>query len=534
MADLWKQIVSMFNSLSLARKITFVSVIGVTAAGLIFLIFISQRPQYQTLFSNLNPEDASSIVTKLKEMKVPYRIEDGGSRIAVASPLVYETRLTLAGEGIPQGGGVGFEIFDRTNFGATEFVQKVNYRRALQGELGRTIKQLAEVESTRVHIVIPERSLFTENQEKGKVSVVLKLKPGKNLSKKQIQGIVHLVSSSVEGITPSEVTVVDNYGRMLSDPYSENSVAHVSSTNLEYQKMVEKDMENRLQSMLERVVGHGKVTVGISTALDLKQVEKTEEKYDPDGAVVRSEQKIRDSETSSTMAAAGVPGVASNLPGGRADNLMSEGQPLSQKQHETTNYEISKVISKIVEPVGTIQKLTVAVLVDGTYGGPDKDGKKKYTPRSEEELQKITAIVKNAVGFNEDRGDRVDVVNIPFDLEEEVVSASLFEKYPWLPMAFKYSLPFVIVIMTFIFVLRPMTKWATQREGGVPEPVAVGAEQLPLSVTVGEVPEAPHYGELESGEVHESLQLRRKTVELAKSKPMESAFVIKGWLKEKT
>lgn len=525
---------NVFSSLSLSKKITLILVTGATVAGLMFAVTLSQRPDYQTLFSNLSSEDGSSVISKLKEMRIPYQIEGGGSRILVPAEKVYETRLTLAGQGIPQGSGIGFEIFDKSSFGVTEFVQKVNYRRALQGELSRTITQLAEVESARVHIVIPEKSLFSENQERGKVSVVLKLRPGRALTKTQVNGIVHLASSSVEGIATSDVTVVDNYGQMLSGA-NDNPTAQLSSSNLEYQKTLEKDLEARVQSMLEKVVGSGKVTARVSAVVDFKQVEKTEEKYDPDGAVVRSEQRGTDSSTGAAVASAGVPGVASNLPGGQSAATTALSQPSSQRQNETINYEISKVISKVIEPVGTLQKLTVAVLVDGNYGPADKDGKKTYTPRSDEDMQKITAIVRNAIGFNEERGDKVEVVNIPFGsaemaTEEATAAApSIIEKYPWLPLAVKYMVPLLIAIMTIIFVLRPLVKWATQGGGA-----AFSSEmaRTPLSVTVGEFPES-HVGELPENKYQDSIALRQKAVELAKGKPKESANVIKTWLKER-
>lgn len=535
MANPFNQIATMFNSLSLPRKITMIAVAGGTIAGLMFVVTLSQRPDYQTLFSNLNQEDASSIVTKIKEMNVPYKIEGGGSIILVPSEKVYETRLTLAGQGMPQGGGVGLEIFDKSSFGVTEFVQKVNYRRALQGELSRTIKQLSEIESVRVHIVIPEKSLFTESQEKGKVSVALTLKPGKTLAKNQVDGIVHLASSSVEGITASDVTVVDNHGRILSDKNNEDSVMQASNSNIEYQKMVEKDMETRIQSMLDKVVGSKKATAKVSAVVDFKRIEKTEERYDPDGAVIRSEQRLQEHNTGAAMASAGVPGVASNLPGGQNSISEAQGQaPSSQRQNETVNYEISKVVSRVIEPIGTVQKMTVAVLVDGSYGPAGKDGKKDYIPRSEEELQKITAIVKNAVGYNEDRGDRVEVVNIPFSSEEITEGTpaaepiSIMEKYPWLPIAVKYAIPFIVVIMTFVFVLRPLVKWVTQ--GGTGDSLGMG--QLPLSVTVGELADARQAG-LPEAQLQESLMLRQKAVELARIKPKESAGVLKSWIKEK-
>ena len=297
------------------------------------------------------------------------------------SSKVYDVRLQLASQGLPQGGGIGFEIFDKTSFGTTEFVQKLNYKRALQGELARTIMAMGPVEQCRVHLAIPEKSLFVREgeEERATSSVLVRLRSGKSLSGMQVDGIIHLVASSVEGLDSKDVTVVDTKGNVLSKPSGD--VAGMSASQFEYQGNYAKDIETRIASILEPVVGKGKVRAKVSAELDMSRVETTEEKFDPESQVVRSEQK--QTEKSSTVGASGVPGVTSNLPGKKAA-ASTPSQGSSEKQNQTVNYEITKVISRTVNAPGMVKKITAAVLVDGTYVAQQGSKEMKYVPRKEE------------------------------------------------------------------------------------------------------------------------------------------------------
>lgn len=530
-------ILDSIKALTLGQKITYVLVLGGTIAALLALTFWSQQPEYQTLFSNLSSDDASSIMAKLKDKKIPYKIEAGGSVISIPSEKVYETRLELAGEGLPQGGGIGFEIFDKTNLGMTEFTQKVNYKRALQGELSRTIKGLAEVQDARVHLVMPEKSLFVENEQKSRASVVVKLKPSKKLSQNQVQGIVHLVSSSVEGLEPSNVTVVNTMGQMLTKVSDADTAQAMTSSQMEYQKAFEKDIETRLQAMIEKVVGVNKVSASVSADIDFKRIEKTEERYDPDVQVVRSEQRSQEKSSGGGLVPAGVPGVASNLPAGQKGQTTA-GTALpstAQRQSETVNYEINKIISRTLEPTGTVKKLSVAVLVDGNYETvKDADGKeqKKYTQRSGDEIKKIEDLVKGAVGFTSERGDKVTVVNIPFETggvsaDEGAIAAeeSAFKEY--LPYAIKYGTAILLALLIIFFVVRPLTHGlGRQGEAGL----SVEAIQRALPGTVAEL-EAQFGGEKAITAGAPQVDVMQRLAELARQNPQQTAQIIRTWLK---
>jgi flagellar basal-body M-ring protein/flagellar hook-basal body protein (fliF) len=284
-----------FNNLPIGKRLGILVALAAGVAALVSVTLWTQQPDMQVLFANLAPEDAGAIVEKLKEAKVPYELGASGASILVPSAQVHDLRLQMAGQGLPHGGGVGFEIFDRSTLGMSEFVQKLNYRRALQGELARTIAQMPDVARARVHLAVPERRLFSADHDRPRASVVLSLRGSNALSRGQIQGIVHLVASSVEGLQPREVTVVDGNGRLLSEGNNGgDGPTRLTGSQLDYQRTLEKDIETRIQTMLERIVGNNKAVVRVSSVLDLRQVEMTEERYDPNGQVARSEQRTQE------------------------------------------------------------------------------------------------------------------------------------------------------------------------------------------------------------------------------------------------
>jgi flagellar M-ring protein FliF len=507
----------------------------------------ANRPVYQVLFSNLSPEDAGAITEKLKESKIPYEIGDSGS-VMVPEDKVLELRMTLASQGLPSGGGVGFEIFDKTSIGMTDFIQKINYRRALQGELGRTIGQLSEVEQARVHLAVPEKTLFSDNKEHTSASVVLKLRGGRTLTQNQIQGIVHLVSSSVEGLNPQNITIVDTNGNMLSRPSDDSYNGQTSNNQNEYQRGIEKSLEDRVQSMLERAVGPGKAVVRISSMLDFTQVETTEEKFDPDKTAVRSEQRSQENSSGSSGTTSGVPGVLSNLPNAKAENPKAAGgktgnSSQSNRTQETINYEINKTVNHILEPVGNLKKLSAAVLIDGNYEtikGTDGKETRKYVPRTEEELKKYTEIVKKAVGYSEERGDQVEVLSIPFESNVSINEAEppsgkfgkLFGSSAILPVI-KYMVAGITVLLIFILVIKPMLKTA----------MTPGGHAGNFSGAIGHGNSFPKVSELETvpslaasafqtGHISDA-HFKEEAIKLAKENPTQTAKLIKSWISEK-
>ncbi|MCK4466874.1 MAG: flagellar M-ring protein FliF, partial [Desulfobacterales bacterium] len=298
-----------FKSLTPSKRLSILVVAVVILISIVaFVLFVNQK-EYRTLFSNLSAEDAGEIVAVLQEKKIPYKVSSAGDSILIPAEYVSELRLNLAASGLPRGGGVGFEIFDNKNFGVTDFVQQLNYQRALQGELSRTINGLDEIQHSRVHVVIPKKSLFVEKQAKPTVSVIIKLKTGRRLQASQVEGIAFLVAGSVEGLSPEEVMIVDSGGNILSAARSGSQLSKRTDSQMEFQRNVEKNLANRIQTMLEKVVGEGKVVARVSAVLDFRVMEKTEESYDPEEPVVRS--LHRRSEKSSTPVRGGESTVSS-------------------------------------------------------------------------------------------------------------------------------------------------------------------------------------------------------------------------------
>ncbi|HUK42539.1 MAG TPA: flagellar basal-body MS-ring/collar protein FliF [Candidatus Acidoferrales bacterium] len=411
-----EQLVNFLNDLKemLARLLSFLSpqqkrliFIGLPLFGSLayagFMVF--DRLNYAPLYSNLSPQDGAAIIKELDEEKIPYSISGAGSVIEVPRGVIYQTRLRLAGKGVPAGGGVGFEIFEKTPFGASEFTQQVNYLRALQGELSRTINALSAVQSSRVHLALPARSSFLGPEEKPSASVVVDVRPGYHLSPDQVQGIVNLVASSVPKLSADKVTVIDSSGRPLKEIIP--AAATTEAERLDLLKLQhEQELEHRIETMLDPVLGPGKVVVRANVQINAQETQMTKEQFDPNNKVVRSQRQSMDDSGGKT---GGTPGVQANIPGGEATKVTQE--TASKRSSEIVTYEVGHTTSRISEPRGQIQKLSVAVLVDGKY---EKD---KYVPRTKEEMEVIKGMVKRAVGFDDDRGDEIEVANVAFKIQ---------------------------------------------------------------------------------------------------------------------
>jgi flagellar M-ring protein FliF len=500
------------------KKTAALAIIIISIAGALLLSSWIQKIDYQVLYSNLADDDAGKIVQELQDKKIPYKTGSGGT-ILVASDKVYDVRLQLAAQGLPEGGGVGFEIFDNTNFTTSEFVQKLNYRRALEGELSRTIRSLAEVQQCRVHLVVPDKSIFAFQQTKQDASaaVFISLKQGRKLNSGEVDGIIHLVASSVEGLSPENITVVDNKGELLQKP-NDDSMLSLSSSQMEFQHNYEKNMATKIISMLESVVGRGKVKAKISASFNFKKSESTEEKFDPEGVVVRSEQKNTEKTTSG--APAGIPGVSSNLPGGAAQQYAaSQGQ--SQKQDEMINYETSKTVTHVVESPVTLERLTVAILIDGIL--PSQQGSvenaKQYVQRSEEDVKFYEDIIKKTVGFTSDRGDEISVKVMPFKEMEAVDVQDVPKEYmPIILNVLKYLVPVAVALLFFLFVIRPLLKSLTAPSFRT---------QSAVAGTTGETGIEGNFMQ------QKELPLEKQVIDWANKNPQQAAVLVKGWLEEK-
>ncbi len=527
MFDWMKQILNRLKAQSVSMQIALVGGVVVLLVGLVTILVVSIGTSFEPLYYNLDPDDAAEVIQFLKKERIEYQLVDQGRVIKVPRKDVYETRLKLVGSDLPRG-GVGFEIFDKSNLGVSEFVQNINYQRALQGELARTIREIRQVESARVHLVIPKKSLFIDEQKEATASVILKMKPGNRLNREQVEGVMKLVAGSVEGLEPAQVTVLDTRGMVLSQEILQAADDKtMTARQLSIKRDYENGLEKRLRTMMGRVVGLQKVVVRVSASLDFSQVEKTEELYDPDQTAVRSEHLLSASNQKPAAAGQGVPGVASNVPGGTAPGQAGIGAaPGSRKDDQTRNYEVSKTVSHTLLPVGTVKNISVAVLVDGIYKEASKGQKPEFISRSDEDLLVYTNMVKKAIGFNKKRGDQVEVACVPFDtasMAEEVKAMKWAERYHLVMVVGRYVLLILGLLILYLKVLKPLLSFIGQQ-------LSASSQRTSAARGMGEMAE----------EVAEQVEIKKERTmmdqirDYARSNPDEVARIIKMWLKEQS
>ena len=391
-----------------------------TIGGVTFAALRGPTEDYAVLFAGLQTEDAAHVVAELKAQNALYRLDAGGTTIEVPAAKVHELRLAMASAGLPRGGGVGFELFDKQSFGTTSFVEQLNYRRALQGELARTVMSLDGVERARVHVAMPERSLYKDEDEPPSASVVVSLRPGHRLAAAQVRGVVQLMASSVPGLKPDRITLVDEAGSPLWSGEEMGSEAGAE---------IERTLARRVRDMIERVVGAGHASVVVTAELDESRQERTEELYDKDKAALRSESRSEE-RNDGTAGAGGVAGARGNLPGAAAPSAAGAADPGRLRLSETHNYELNHVVSRVVQPRSRLKRLHVAVLLDEAL---DKKG--KHMPRAADELAHITALARTAAGLEEERGDKLEVATAPFvDLGNDGTAGVAPPLLPrWLP-----------------------------------------------------------------------------------------------------
>ncbi len=522
-----KQIKTVFGSLPASKKISFAVLFLAVIGGFALIIFLNNRPHYRMLYSYISVEDLQAIKTKLEKEKIPYKLE-GTNSIAVPEDKIYQVRIMLASAGLPGGNITGFELFDKNSLGTTDFVQKINYQRALQGELARTIDEIPEVIESRVHLVIPEESLFIEDQKEPTAAVVLKLRPGSSLTSRQIQGIVHLLTCSVKGLKASNVSIIDAAGGTLYHKNQDESSVF-SDSQLEYKQTVEEALRKKIQGILERVVGPGHAVVQVSADINFKEVKITEESYDPDTVAIRSEQKVIEQANGTSLRPKGNPDSILNLQA----KLNATGRPRANsasRQRETVNYEINKVEKSILEKPGTIKRLSVAVAIDGKYKTQKtKNGKieKVFIGRPQKEMEHLKEIVKKAMGYDPDRNDQVEITNISFSTND-ITGELTPKKSKWLEMLKNYQkaiINVVVIALFFFFVVRPFLK-----QLGSLKP---SAEIPARSELAYEKPEALTEGamKLPSGEKEEE-DLKNEVANIAKTDPKRAADIIRKWVQE--
>lgn len=525
--EMLAQMLAVVKSLSLGQKILGAALIVLVVGGLLFVTSSGKEGDFKVLFSGLSQEDAADVVTRLKEQRSPYQLSADGTAILVPASQVYETRLLLAGEGLPRGGGVGFEIFNETSLGTTDFVQRLNYQRALQGELARTIRNFQAVEEARVHIATPKESVFIEDEKPATASISVKLRGREKLSQHEIQSIVNLVASAVPGLSTDHVTLVDTSGRLLYRKQPEGP-GILTGNQLEYQMKVEDGLRQKVETMLEEVVGVNRVRARVTAEIDTSVVDLTEENFDPEVQVVRSEQLLTENNRGGADPQ-GIPGVKGEL-ATFAEAGESTGGSGANRQNVTRNYEISKQVKRVQEKAGAVKRLSVAVMLDGTYEkAVDKDGNAslKYTPRTPEEMRYFDRLVRNAIGFSEDRGDQVEVASMPFAL------STLEEPEPdpldkWRSLAEWLARPvmtLLIILLVILFVIRPFFRLLT-------------AKQVESHRLAGVAERGGRQAAGEEGEEEELTLAPRGSTDqeriyrLAQSDPDRAADLVRRWLHE--
>jgi flagellar M-ring protein FliF len=406
------QLLKLLSSLSVKQRISLAAAAIAIAAGLWSFTQWNLERNFHPAYTGLSPEDAGAVTAKLREQGIEYRLDESGGTVKVASDKVAEARLRLASAGLPKTGRIGFELFDNTNLGLTEFAEQVNYRRAVEGELERSITTLAEIERARVHITLPKDSIFLESRQEAKASVVVKMRPRARLSEEHGVAICHLVASAVDRLSPSSVTVIDTDGNLLVKPRRSNGGSEASDGSLEVRQRVEQDLVKKIHATLEPLLGANNFQAEASVDVEIATSEQSEETFDPQKVVVVSSQKSED--TSAQALPSGVPGSASNLP--RPPARPANGGSGAQRKTENTSYQPSKLVRHIRTPNGGVKRMSLSVLVAHTlkWQGAGPKAKRTFEPPSPEQLKTIRELVAGATGLNTGRGDKLVVESQPF------------------------------------------------------------------------------------------------------------------------
>jgi len=528
-----------FAQLQSRQKIVAMVSAAAIVAALVGAWLWAKQPDYAVLFSNLSDKDGGSIVSALSQQNVPYKFSEGGGAILVPSGQVHDVRLRLASIGLPKGGMVGFELMETQKLGISQFAEQVNYQRALEGELARSIQSLAAVQAARVHLAIPKQSAFLRDGQNPSASVLLNLHPGRTLDAGQISGIVHLVSSSVPQLAAESVTVVDQGGNLVSGMKDRQRISGLDPTQLDYVQQLEKSYIQRIEGILTPITGRGNVRAQVTADVDFSQVEQTAETYKPNGTpeanAIRSQQSSESA--SRDPGAAGIPGALSNqppvpatapitAPSAPGTPAVSGAQPPNNTRKDATvNYELDKTTRHIRSPTGTVKRLSVAVAVNHKQL-TGSDGKLSSKPLSENELKQITDLTREAMGYNKERGDTLNVANTPFEtIVREVLPDTPLWKDPSVISLAKeigrYLLFGALATWLFFGVVRPFLREIAARAAAEREQRRLTAAQE--SGVAGHLP-APAGAALR----FDQKLLEAKT--LAKQDPKLVANVIRDWV----
>lgn len=537
LTKLRETIQGLWSQLNRWQRISLGVVTLVCVVGFGWLLTSAMEPTWRTLYSDLPEQTASQIAEELKKQQIPYRL-DGPDTISVPQEQLYDARLHIAGLGLTDASGAGYELFDEADFGMTAFTQKVNYKRALENELGRTIRALDSVRDVRVHLVIPSDKLFKDEQKNPSASVALTLKPGKAPGDDQIQSMRFLVSSAVEGLEADQVTIVDQRGKLLARPRGAMADAGGGSSDVfEHARKVEAELEERVSELLAPMVGRERLRAKVHVELDNQNITETAETYDPEKTAVRSEQLTEETTTDGTQVASGTPGIASNLPGKEGGAAVGQANAANQKSSELTNYEVSKTIRQTTQLGWTIKRVSVAVLLDestqGAAAAPAEDGAKKEAP-AKIDAKAVESLVAGAIGFNAARGDTLEVSFAQFRDEGAFEELPLWQQPEVIAPALRYSTVALLGFLFFLFVVRPFTKALgvakrdeEEDEDGTPRSIDVEV----VGKTVAEL-ELEMAGELMAPEEEQAYaELRAEVLEQGRNDIDRTAMVLRQWIR---
>jgi flagellar M-ring protein FliF len=512
-----------------------------------FIILRVTAPQMSPVFTDLTPEDSAAIIKDLERQAIPYELKNDGAIIMVPRDKMTRIRMKLAEGGLPKGGGVGYEIFDKSDtLGATSFVQNINHLRALEGELARTIKAIDRVQAARVHLVLPERPLFSRDKIEPSASIVLRVRGA--LEANQVRSIRHLVASAVNGLKPQRVSIVDETGNLLADGATSDITGGVGGSADERQAGYEKRLKDHVESIVSSVVGPGRARVQLSAEFDFNRITETLDKFDPEGRVLRSSQTRE--ESAATDNKDGQVTVGNELPGAvlnqntgpNPQNATQRDQ--SKKSEEIVNYEISRSTKTEVTEGGRIKRISAAVLVDGSYGKNEK-GETAYQPRTKEELDRIGALVRSAIGFDQKRGDQVEVVNLRFaetpatQIQEPTGFLSFLQLTKEdLMRAIELAVMGLLALVVVLFVVRPLVRRILAED---PRQAAGAAGTPAIAAASHDLPEiaAPPISSATSkmidmaqvqGQVH--AESMKKVGEIAERNPHETVAIVRQWLQD--
>lgn len=533
---------AMVQSLKELSQIKLASMAAMAVILITFFVFLALRagtPILAPLYTNMSPEDGAMIVQELEKRGVKYELTANGTQILVSGDKVPQLRMMLAAEGMPsQGNVVGYEIFDDSEaLGTSNFVLNVNKLRALEGELARTIAAFKRVEEARVHLVMPKRELFTRDRQEPTASVALKLRGSTQLEKAEIAAIRHLVATAVPGLKVQRITIVDNRGRLLAKGVNEEDDASVYAAEAdEFRVNYERRMRNTIERLLEQSVGFGKIKAEVNAEIDFDRIVKNSEIYDPEGQVARSVQGITETEKSNEKSKDDNVSVQNNLPDTNSDSASILSQSQLERNEETTNFEISKEVVNQIKETGTVRRLSVAVLVDGTYI-TNEEGRAVYQPRSSDELGQLEDLVRSAIGFDADRGDEISVINMQFvaNIEEDIEAGPL----DWLKEDLDSIIQTLVLggvaILAMLLVVRPLVNRTIEAAELAREEERIGMDAL------GSPDIAGHLSDLTEGDDEDDLisidrihgQLKSSTYrrinELIDQNPEETLSVLRDW-----